>query len=154
MIRIPELFADGVAEQQIYYFATAEVENPHFYICIKRTDGNILYMSICTSQFETIRKFVETRHLPFETLVFIKPNTADENNPFSKETFVNCNNVFTFTIDELTEKYINGEISYKGQLEDIYYEQLLLGIHASPLVDEEVKEFIPNTLPNSDSGED
>lgn len=150
---LSQLFANGITEKGIYLFSSIHLNTtiPHYFICIVRTDGDLLYMTCCTSKFDTVSRFVETRGLPFETLVFIKPNNNDTENPFSKDTYVNCNNVFSYTVDELTEMYINGGISYEGKISDVHYEQLLIGINESPLVDEEIKEFIPDALPDSDS---
>lgn len=149
---LSQLFANGIEEKGIYLFSSVYLNTniPHYFICIVRTDGDLLYLTCCTSKFETVSKFIETRHLPYETLVFIKPNEKDKNYPFVKDTYVNCNNVFLYTVEELTALYKKGEISYEGKINEVHYEQLLIGINESPLVDEEIKEFIPNTLPNEE----
>ena len=86
-----ELFLSSVEEKKVYYFASNKINSiePHHYICIKRTDNDLLILSCCTSKFETIAKFVETRSLPPSTLVYIKPSNQ---NPFTLDTYINCNN--------------------------------------------------------------
>ena len=100
-------------------------------------------MSCCTSQFDTVRRFVETRSLPMESLVWISPDESSVDNPFSKDTYVNCNSCFTYTIEEFRTMYDAETVSYSGKVSDSHYEQILIGIHSSPLVDNETKEIIP-----------
>lgn len=150
---LAQLFADGIAKKGIYLFSSTHLNTdiPHYFICIVRTDGDLLYMTCCTSQFETVRRFVETRpNIPETTLVWISPKNNE--NPFTKDTYVNCNSVFVYSVEDLTQMYLNEEITYKGEISDIHYEQLLIGVNASPLVDEEIKEFIPNSIDDTEIG--
>jgi hypothetical protein len=141
-----DLFLSAIDDKKIYYFSTTRIntEEPHHFICIKRTTEDILIMSCCTSQFNTVRRFIETRSLPMESLVWISPDSTSIENPFTKDTYVNCNSCFTYTIDEFKSMYDNDAISYSGKVSDSHYEQILIGIHSSPLVDNETKEIIPN----------
>ncbi len=136
------LFIASLGEQKVYYFSSTRLntEIPHYFICLKRTNNDILIMSCCTSQFETVRRFIQTRNLPYETLVCIKP--ADSN-PFTKETYIDCNNVHTFTIEEFIDMYGSDSVTYSGEISDNYYSQILTGIHKSPLIDLEIKEQLP-----------
>ncbi len=145
-MKVPlESFVSGIAEKKIYYFSTTEINSPspHHFICIKRTDDDILVMSCCTSQFSTVKNFVESRKLPNETLVWIAPDKNDHNNPFTKDTYVNCNDSFTFTVDEFRERYSNDSVNLSGELSDLHYEQVLIGLHKSPMIDQETKDLIP-----------
>ncbi len=142
-----DLFLSAIEERKIYYFSTTKInsEEPHHFVCIKRTDNDVLIMSCCTSQFETVKKFVETRSLPLETLVWITP--SDTNNPFTKDTYVNCNNSHTFTVEEFRAMYSSDSVTYSGEVSEDHYLQILIGLHKSPLIDKETKELIPD--PNS-----
>lgn len=139
-----EMFLSAIDERKVYYFSTTKISStePHHFICIKRTDNDVLIMSCCTSQFDTVKKFVETRSLPTETLVWISP--TDAVNPFSKDTYVNCNSSFTYTVDEFRTMYSSDSVSYSGEISEDHYLQILIGIHKSPLIDKETKELIPN----------
>lgn len=144
---LSQLFEAGIQPKEIYLFSSnyLNTPEPHYFICIKRTDGNILYMTCCTSKFDTVRRFVESRpEIPQTTVVWIKPN--DPNHELYLDTYVNCNNVFSYTIEELMEMYKTGSVQYKGTISNNHYEQLLIGIHNSPLVDEEIKDFIPTDI--------
>ena len=146
-MKVPtELFIKGITEKKVYYFSSTQINTdiPHYFICIKRTDEDVLILSCCTSQFDTVKSFVESRNLPFETLVYITP--ADEINPFDKQTFVNCNEYFEYSVDDFRSKYETDSISFSGAISDGHYEQILIGIHASPLIAPEVKELIPQPL--------
>lgn len=140
-----DLFLSSIDDRKIYYFSTDKIntEEPHHFICIKRTPDDILIMSCCTSQFDTVRRFVETRSLPMESLVWISPDSTSPDNPFTKDTYVNCNSCFTYTIDEFKKMYSDDSVSYSGKISDSHYEQILIGIHSSPLVDDETKDIIP-----------
>ena len=128
-----ELFISSIDDRKIYYFSTNKISTgePHHFICIKRTSADILIMSCCTSQFDTVRRFVETRSLPMESLVWISPDSTSPDNPFTKDTYVNCNNCFTYTIDEFKAMYSNDSVSYSGKISDSHYEQILIGIQKS-----------------------
>lgn len=147
MVKVPtDIFIESIDNKKIYYFSSNQLNTkiPHHFICVKRNNNDVLFMSCCTSQFETIRKFVETRSLPLATLVYISPK--DTSNPFDKDTYVNCNDIQTYTIDEFRSMYESNAINYSGEISDNYYEQIITGIHSSPLIEEEIKENIPQTI--------
>lgn len=149
MIKFPvEYFINGIQEKKIYYFSSNRIgtTEPHYFICIKRTDNDVLIMSCCTSKFNTVKNFVESRSLPPETLVWISPK--DENNPFTLDTYVNCNSTITHTIEELAIKYDSDAVNLSGEISEAHYEQILIGLHKSPLIDGETKDLIPR--PESD----
>jgi hypothetical protein len=139
-----ELFLSSIDERKVYYFSTKKISttDPHYFICIKRSDNDLLIMTCCTSQFETVKNLIETRDLPPETLVWITP--ADDKNPFSKDTYVNCNSFFTYTVDEFRSMYSTDSVSYSGEISKDHYLKILYGIHCSPLIDIETKEMIPD----------
>ena len=142
-MKVPtDTFIDAIGNRKVYYFSSTRLESdiPHYYVVVNKTDGDLLVLSVCTSQFDTVKRFVETRSLPTESLVYIKPDTS---NPFEKETFVNCNKCFTYTIDEFRSMYDANAIDYSGELSEGHYEQILTGIHSSPLIEEEIKDIVP-----------
>ncbi len=141
-----DYFISAIEDQKIYYFSSSKlnVTDPHYFICIKRTVNDILILSCCTSQFETVQNYVTTKKLPYETLVWINPDSSDLNNPFTKDTYINCNQFFTYTVEEFRNMYDSEQVSYSGILSDNHYVQILTGIHSSPLIDEETKEIIPS----------
>lgn len=145
-MKVPiESFISSIKERKVYYFSSDKinVDNPHYFICIKKTEQDILILTCCTSQFETIKRFVETRSLPYETLVWIKPNEEDDDNPFIVDTYVNCNKVFEHTIEEFRNKYNSDLISFSGEISMNYYSQIVNGLNLSPLIEGEIKDCLP-----------
>lgn len=86
-------------------------------------------------------RLLEKNNLPNETIVWVSP--ADEENPFTKNTYVNCNEYFTYTIDEFKNLYESDKVKFTGEISEIHYEQILIGIQMSPLIDDETKELLP-----------
>jgi hypothetical protein len=144
-MKVPfELFLQAVQEKKVYYFTSAKIDSnvPHYFICIKRTDDCVLIFACCTSQFESRKKFIESRELPFETLVYIRP--GEDGNPFTKATYVDCNNCHIYTFEEFKRMYNSAAVRYSGEISQIYYEQIIIGLHASPLIAEDIKEILPS----------
>ena len=138
-----ESFIKGISQRKVYYFASTRISSiePHYYICIERTPGDILILSCCTSQFNTVSKFVEKRKLPYETLVHISPKGHE--NPFKMDTYVNCNEYHEYTIEDFKKMYLSDAIVFSGEISEIHYEQILIGLHRSPLIEEDTKAILP-----------
>lgn len=142
-IKLPtEFFLTTIEERKVYYFTNHQLNTdiPHYHICIKRKSNDFLILSSCTSKFETVKKFVETRKLPVETLVYLKPS---EQNGFIKDTYVNCNEYHIKSMDDFKKMYDTDQIEFRGKISFAHYEQILIGLHESPLIEEEMKDEIP-----------
>ena len=138
-----QAFIDSISERKVYYFSNTQLNTlvEHHYICLKRTDNNILILSCCTSKFETVKKYIEKNNLPYETLVHISPKSSE--NPFTVDTYINCNDYHTFTVEDFVIMHEDNKLEYTGEVSLADYEQLLYGIHASTLIDEETKDLLP-----------
>ena len=44
---------------------------------------------------------------------------------------------------EFVDKYNKDEIDSSGFIDDNYYDQIIVGIHKSPVITEEIKDLIP-----------
>lgn len=122
-----------------------ELKTPisHFFIYICCTASGDIVLSCCTSQFETVRKLIERNRFPNETLVHIPYGDVD--NPFNRDTYVNCNEWFAYTVEELWTMYQNGELEVIELILPIHsFEQIVLGFKASPTIEEFVKEVLPD----------
>lgn len=139
-----EDFAKFIAEKKIYFFSCKKlgINNPHYFICLKRNNQDLLLLSCCTSQFETVRKYIEYNKLPESTLVSI--SNRYEDNPFNRETYINCNDVKILHVDDLKELYASQELTFQGNINDFQYKQIITGIIDSPVVEEDIKEELPN----------
>ncbi len=134
-------FLDTIQEKKVYYFSNSSMNTdiPHNYICLKRTPDDLLILSCCTSKFETIKRFIEIRELPYQTLVWIRPDDAI----FTKDTYINCNQYFSYTVEQFKQMYESGKIEFKGQIADSTFEEIIDGLLQSPLIDEETKDLLP-----------
>lgn len=136
------LFLEGIGEKKIYYFRSSKIssELPHFFICVKRTTQDFLIMSCCTTKLETIQRFVELRKLSYRTIVYLKP---DGENALTEDTYINCNGYIPFTVEEFKSLYLDDRIDFVGEVSDIHYGQIIVGLHESTLVDDETKDLLP-----------
>jgi hypothetical protein len=85
-------------------------------------------------------RYVESRGFPYSTLVGIDP--GDDKNPFVKDTYVNCNNTFVYSVAEFQSMYNKDSVSFSGEIAGDIYDLILTGIEQSPEVEEEIKEMI------------
>lgn len=128
MIIPSSLFINGVKTKEVFYFATNKIntDNPHYFICIKKDESEILLFSCCTTKGSKREEYITKMGISLETLVYIKP--GEDGNPFTDETYVDCNKAIPFTIEEFEGLYKNGKIEYKGEINDDYYIQILTGL--------------------------
>ena len=135
------LLKNSIKEGNVYYFASTKINSsePHYYVCIKKTDNDILIMSCCTSKYDTSYKYIQRNNLPLETLVYLDPQ---KNSFLSTKTYINCNSYIDFTIDDFLSKYTRGEIKLKGEINKDDYHQIVNGLIISPDIEEELKETL------------
>ena len=146
-MKIPtDTFLQHIGLQKVYYFSCNRIDTPdnHFWVCIQRTPDDVLILSCCTSQLETIERLIKYQRLLPETFVFVSPK--DNSNPFWKDTFVNCNNCQLFTIDEFRAMYDSNRVKYSGEISDAHFQQILDGVRLSTLVDGETKALLPKSI--------
>lgn len=138
-------FIDNINHKKIYYFFSNQLVNttdPHYFVCIGFDSDNVIILSCFTSQIEKQKEYIVSRDLDFSTLVHIDPTTE---NGLTQSCVVNCNNkLFLHTKEEFKNLYELGKISFKGELEDIYYSQIFTGIQNSDLIEEETKLKVLN----------
>jgi hypothetical protein len=89
-----------------------------------------------------MQALVDRKRFPHETIVFM--SAADSANPFTKDTFINCNEYFPYSIDELWDMYNQTELTLKGDIPLDSYHQLVVGFHASPVIEFEIKDLLPD----------
>lgn len=63
---------------------------------------------------------------------------------FKKDTYVNCNEYFPYTVDELWDLYCEGVLTIKGKLPDYSLQQLIIGFLDSEMIEDEIKGTLPN----------
>lgn len=140
-----ELFLSTIKSRQVYFFSNEQIKTPipHYFICICIiSEGNIFFVC-CTSQFEKRKNFIEKRNLPSTTLVWLKPDTK---NGLKKDSYVDCNSYYPIPRSKIRNLYENDNIEYSGEISEDHYIQILKGLIASPLIEENLKEYITPIL--------
>jgi hypothetical protein len=134
------LILTSLKEGKIYFFTEKTpigVAN-HFHICAKK-NGQTLIFTYCTSKEATVNRFLVKQRISSETVVYIPKDTVPV---LPKDTFVNCNNVYPFPLDEFCRCLNNGEIVLKGEIDESICTQIVNGIMKSPLIADEIKEMM------------
>jgi len=136
------LFTSSIEEGNIYYFTTDQINTqvPHHFICIKKSDKVVLF-NCCTSNPDSMYKFVTAKKLSEETIVTIPAFT--KGTELTKHTYINCNeDPIEFTLEQFTDKFKALKVKSTGTIDAEYFSKILAGIRASDMIDEEMKEFI------------
>ncbi|MDA0767605.1 MAG: hypothetical protein O3A92_12375 [Verrucomicrobia bacterium] len=119
----------------VYYMAERQLTSiePHYFVVVNREPlrDRVLLLLVVTSQVEKARQRVARKTLPAETLVEIRQT---EYGAFSKDSCVDCNKVFTKSLEELCQQWTRKEIRGEIDLPPILLGQLVRGVQASPLV--------------------
>jgi hypothetical protein len=137
-------FEAEIKSAKILYFPCEELNTPipHYFVCVCIHPPGTVNLSCCTSQFETVKRLIERGKYPNETLVYIPEH--DTENPFNKKTYINCNEYFPYLIDELWDLYQNQSLEIFPELPLDSFEQIIIGFQKSPIIEEELKENLPD----------
>lgn len=145
---LSDMYFDFANSRDIFYFKNSAIssDEPHYYVCITKTDGGVILLTICTSQEDTIKKYVRFNPLVDESTIVWIQKDSDEEHPFTKDTFINCNNVFEFTKEEFNLLKSENKIKNKGALSEGKFQEMLDGIHSSNILTGEQKALIPVSI--------
>lgn len=133
------LFLQTIKPKAIFKFKNDEFDDKtgHYHICIEIDEDEMVTLMLCTKQFENIKRQLQIRKLPNETLVWIKSNSEL---PFTKETFVDCNKYYSKSKSWLFDLYQKGELEGLWVLHDDAYQQILEGMIESPIIENVLKK--------------
>lgn len=136
------LLASTVNVREVFFFGIPEVAGgiKHYFVCIKKSESEILVFTCCTTQFEKREKYILENGLSGDTLVEILPSNE---NGLKKRSLVDCNKFFPMTTDDFKKKVDDGTAQYKGEVTSDLYDLILTGIHASDEISPEQKAMIP-----------
>lgn len=107
------------------------VTDPHYFIIVAINDDEYHFVE-GTSQKEKKEAYFDRNGLDYSTLICIPP---DGNSGFTKDTYVNCNDNYPFTLEDLNWKAYNDEITAEGRISYDHYDQIRKGIKNSRLND-------------------
>ena len=124
----------------VYYFVeeTQASDEPHYFIVINddpRND-NILLLVCSTSNTEGAKR---RRKNVLNTIVLIK---KEEYTGFSTDSVIDCNNVYTKSIDNIICRLGNGNLKIKPEFPIHQVEKLREAVLNSPLVKKEIKNLL------------
>jgi len=134
-----DLFKTSISPRKVFYFRSEQLNTsiPHYFICVAKSENDMLILVCCTSQFEKRRQFIESRGFPHSTLVWVPPTSE---NGLSVDSYVDCNSYFDYTVDEFIGLYESGILELKGEISEDHMAQILIGISDSPLIEDNIKE--------------
>jgi hypothetical protein len=124
-----------IKDKAVFYLRTNKINSgePHYFIVISNIDNKIIALSCCTSQYDTILKYIKRNKYPDNTIADIDYNSYD----FLKTpTFINCNSKIEFDYDDFVKMHLKDE---KGEINDEDYEKIVDGMLISPDIEEEFK---------------
>lgn len=138
------LFIKGISVKEVFFFSTNKIKtlDPHYFICIKKDDSEVLLFSCCTTKGSKREDYIQKMGITLETLVYIRP--GQDGNPFKYDTYVDCNKAIPFTIEEFEAMHKSGKIEYKGEINTDYYLQIILGLLKSPQIEQVIKDSLVN----------
>lgn len=120
----------------------SEVTSPlaHFLILLNKDPQN-------DDQYCLIVASSQVQHIPIikkkfgdSTVVEIPSGT----NPFTKDTFLNCNSVYVKNVRDIEERYKTGELAIVHQLSGEILAKVIYGVMASSKVSDEIKSLLPD----------
>lgn len=142
MILPDNLTRDSLAEWKIYKVLkvpkdTDLVQN-HRHICVK-IENEIFFFVCCTTKEVTIEKFIKLNNLDIKTKVDIP---KDENNGFTQDSYVNCNNIHRCVESQLVDGLTDGTIRFLGEIDNGLILKIKEGIKVSTIVPEHIKKLL------------
>ncbi len=130
----------------VYYLQHRHLSSaePHYFVVLNLTpqDDPFLVLAVSSSNVAGVR--MRSRTLPAETLVEISPTDFTD---FTVQSIVNCNYWFRVTRQELLQKLQAGLALEQSQMPTPILAKLRLGVLASPLVEDEVKDLLRTKRP-------
>ena len=125
----------------VYYYHESDISSPkqHNFIVINidPSRDSVIFLLCCSSQVENTRRL--RSGYPSETLVELTPIQYSK---LSKDTIVDCNDVFEHTIEEIARMFSKKKLEERSPLDLRLVEKLRQGIILSPIVDKWIKEAI------------
>lgn len=137
-----EKFQEYIVPKKVFYFSsnTLNVDIEHYFICVCKDYNESIVFTCCTSKHENRIQNAKRNNWSEETLVFIKPNST---NGLEVESLIDCNYPHIISINTIKEKYQDGLLKFKGEIDESAYYQIVNGLNISTLVDEILKESLP-----------
>ena len=130
----------NIYEGELFKFRSEQIssDKPHFFLVVSLNEDTV-YVVCLSSSYKTKLGFIETRNLPLETLVRIKPKEGM--NELKQDSYVNCNTVIPEDEEKFRDRIAKGEIKPSGKVKASELLQVLNGIIKSPATSEFEREL-------------
>jgi hypothetical protein len=132
-----------IRQGAVFYMADRRLSSsePHYFIVLNLNPlkDQVLLLAVATSQVEKVKARCQRKRLPAETVVEICPLDYQD---FTKDSCVNCNQVFTKSLAELVDQWRRKEVRGQADVSEPKLKELIAGITASPMVAQEEKDLI------------
>ncbi|MGY6648036.1 hypothetical protein [Wenyingzhuangia sp. IMCC45574] len=129
-----------VKEKKVFYFVSEQINKvPHNFVVLKNIDNSLLFFSCCTSQYDTVYKYVMRNGYDEKTIAHLDYKTHSF---LTKPTFINCNSKVEYSYNDFMSLYNKGRIKYKGEVNDDEYERIVEGILLSEEIEEDFKNYL------------
>ena len=142
--KIPLELSLTLRQGTVYYFQHRDISSPlsHFFIVINASPCNskTIILNVITSKVEERKQ--SRSNLPQETLVELSPSEYCE---LTKNSIVDCNSYKKININELVTKMKSRQIEHKKDLPREIVDRIVAGIHASPMIEPEIKRLVYKT---------
>lgn len=130
------LINSAIKDGTVFKFSTTSLPEPHYYIVISNIDNKIIALCCCTSQYDTIQKYLIKNNYSEKILVDIDYNNY---NFLKKPTFINCNIKTVIEYNEFIKNHLKDK---KGEINQEDYKKIIEGILISPDIEEEFKDIL------------
>jgi hypothetical protein len=134
----------AIKKGSVYYFEDDQLSStePHYFVVLNSNPhtSEVLFLVCASSRVEKKKKIAQRLGFHSDTLVFISPA---EYKLFTRETVINCNDVFEKSSQSLIEKLDGGKLGLCLELmpKDII-QKLIKGVLASNQVARGIKEIL------------
>ena len=137
----PEIIRASIKTGSVYYFSedSFSTADPHYFVvlnCNPRT-SEVIILGCASSQIE--KTLMRRSYCSPETLVLITPDEYDE---FSETSIFDCNRTINRTIDEIMQKYSDGKLKIKTEMNNTLVDRLKQAVIASNQIEPRIKALL------------
>lgn len=129
-----------LVEKSIFYFSSPKINSsdPHNFIILKNLDNKIIFFTCCTSQYDTVLRYIDKSGNHQNTITSIDYNSYSF---LKKPTFINCNSYIEYSKEEFFQLYDNGHVQYRDKISSEEYDSIINGYLLSDDIEEDFKDL-------------
>lgn len=143
-MEIPKkLIIDSISPKDILVFSNPDISSPdpHLYICVATIEVDIKFV-ISASKKEKVFRRNAVRGFADETVVYIPSKDMDSDSTMDSESWIDCNNVFSYSREEFETKFGHSFKVLHTQMHQKYFEQIINAVCMSTNVEGEVIDHL------------